>query len=329
MTTAPPSLIAARYRVIREIGRGGMGVVYLVEHVHTGEQFALKLLLEHAGASAEVIERFRREARAPARIKSENVVKITDADVAPELNGAPFLVMELLEGENLDARLRAQRTLSPAEVVWIFRKLASALDKAHALGITHRDLKPENIFLHHREGETVVKILDFGISKVRGEGGGDLTTASLTKSGAMMGTPLFMSPEQAQGDTARIGPATDIWALGLIAYQLLTGQPYWRAQTLAMLMAQIVSMPMEPPSTHGTVPAGFDAWFAVACDRDPARRFATVGAAVEALAAALSGAGAFDATVALAGSSPDASSRLPAIARTEAMQTNPVFAHSQ
>ncbi len=287
--TPSTGLLASRYRILRELGRGGMGVVYLVEHVHTGDHLALKLLLENRGANAEVIERFKREARAPARIKSEHVVKVTDADVAPEMEGAPFLVMELLEGSDLEKELARRTRFAPAEVVWIFRQLASALDKAHALGITHRDLKPENVFLHRREsGESIVKILDFGISKLAGEGVNDIASAGLTKSGAMMGTPLYMSPEQARGITALVGPPTDIWALGLIAYRLLTGRLYWQANTLAELMVQILGEPMPAPSSRAPeLPAAFDAWFACSCDRDPARRFRTVGEQVAALASVL------------------------------------------
>ncbi|MBS0658953.1 MAG: protein kinase [Verrucomicrobia bacterium] len=281
--------IASRYQILRELGRGGMGVVYLVEHVHTGERHALKVLLGHTGASTDVLERFRREARAPARIRSEGVVKITDFDVAPELGGAPFLVMELLEGQDVDKLLETHGRLSPEFVVWLFGELASVLDRAHAAGVVHRDLKPENLFLHRRrDGTEVLKVVDFGISRISGEGLGDMTAAALTKSGAMMGTPLYMSPEQARGLIQQIGPATDMWSLGLIAHRLLTGDVYWTATTLAELMVQIIAEPMAPPSSRWpALPRGFDAWFAKACDRDPGRRFVSVAELARSLASAL------------------------------------------
>ena len=275
--------IASRYRVLRELGRGGMGVVYLVEHLGTGDQLALKLLLQHTGASPEMVERFKREARAPARIKSAHVVKVLDADVAHELGGAPFLVMELLEGRDLEKEIEARGRMPSDEVVAVLRQTASALDKAHAIGITHRDLKPENLFLHRRENDTpILKILDFGISKMHGID--DIASAGLTKSGAMMGTPLYMSPEQARGRVHLIGPPTDVWAVGLIAYRLLTGSIYWQAETIAELMSQIIAEPMVPPSQRATCPAAFDRWFQRSTDRDPSQRFQSVGEQVAALA---------------------------------------------
>ena len=291
-STPTPQLIASRYRVLRELGRGGMGVVYVVEHVNTGDHLALKLLLAHANASPETVERFKREARAPAKIKSEHVVKVTDADVAPELDNAPFLVMELLDGQDLEKMAETYGMLPPDQVVDMLAQVARALDKAHAAGIVHRDLKPENLFLHKREdGSQLVKILDFGISKVMGgEGLGSTAQAGGgTKTGAVFGTPLYMAPEQAKGLQAQIGAGTDIWAIGLIAYRLITGHVYWRANTVAELLVQIIAEPLAPPSTlrpYQLTPA-FDAWFARSCDRDPAQRFRSVGEQVRALAEAL------------------------------------------
>ncbi|MDP2325958.1 MAG: serine/threonine-protein kinase, partial [Gammaproteobacteria bacterium] len=198
-------LIGGRYRVLRELGRGGMGVVYVVEHVNTGDHLALKLLLAHANASPETVVRFKREARAPAKIKSEHVVRVTDADVAPELDHAPFLVMELLDGQDLEKLVETCGMLPPDQIVDMLAQVARALDKAHAAGIVHRDLKPENLFLHKREdGSQIVKILDFGISKVMGGEGLGSTDQSggATKTGSVFGTPLYMAPEQAKGQHA-------------------------------------------------------------------------------------------------------------------------------
>ena len=282
-------LIASRYRVIRELGRGGMGVVYLVEHVRTGDQLALKLLHGQSAVNAQAVERFKREARASARIKSEHVVKVVDADVAPELSGAPFLVMELLNGTDLQKQLEAHGRLPPEQAIHYLGQAARALDKSHQMGIVHRDLKPENLFIHHREdGTTVLKILDFGISKVIHDGAADMTGAGMTSTGAVMGTPLYMSPEQARGRVTEIGPTTDVWAMGLICIQLLSGEVYWRANTVPELMAQILSEPLYPPTQRWKwMPAAVDSWFARSCAREAAQRFPTVGQQIEALAVAL------------------------------------------
>ena len=278
------TLVAQRYRVLGEIGRGGMGVVYRVEHVHTGQQHALKVLNVPTGLSEELVLRFKREARAPARIKSEHVVTVTDADVMPELGNAPFLVMELLDGVDLE-----HVRLSSREVVDALGQVARVLDKAHALGIVHRDLKPENLFFHRREdGTTLLKVLDFGISKVSG---GDepsaLAGALVTRPGALMGTPLYMSPEQAGSGTA-VGPASDVWSLGIVAVRLLTGDYYWRAQSMGEMMAQLLRDPLYPPSERWPwLPPGFDAWFARSCHRAPERRFARASEQVLELAAVL------------------------------------------
>jgi serine/threonine protein kinase len=286
----PPTLIAGRYRVLRELGRGGMGIVYEVEHVHTGDRRALKVLLMKEGQDPGALERFKREARASARIKSDYVVAIVDADVAPELGGAPFLVMELLNGTDLYRELAARGRIPADEAIIYLRQAARALDKSHAIGIVHRDLKPENLFLHVREdGTTILKILDFGISKiVGGDPAGDLAGAGLTRTGAVMGTPLYMSPEQARGRVSEIGPATDVWALGLIAIQLLSGQVYWRVNTVGELMAHILAEPLYSPSERWPwLSTDIDAWFARSCAREPRDRFQSVGEQIAALEVAL------------------------------------------
>ena len=280
-----PTLIASRYRVLGPVGEGNMGKVYLVEHVHTGEQFALKVLLSRFGTDPKVIKRFKREAWLPARIKSEHVARVIDADVADELGGAPFLVMELLDGCDLEVYLQRMGTLPPPEVVHILMQVGRALDKAHEIGIIHRDLKPENIFLHRRrDGSLTVKVLDFGISKIMGDGLGNLEDAALTRTGVVLGTPLYMPPEQATGDSSRIGPRSDIWALGLVAFRLLTGKLYWTAESVAELLVEILSAPMPRPSSlDATLPPAFDDWFARSCNRVLDERWSTVGEQVIAL----------------------------------------------
>jgi serine/threonine-protein kinase len=282
MTSTPslPDIIASRYVPVRLIAQGGMGAVYEVEHVRTGEHLALKVLLSGVGASPETLERFKREARASARIKSDHVVRVIDADVAPELDGAPFLVMELLEGSDLERKAAGERP-SPGTVVDWLRQVGVAIDKAHRLGIVHRDLKPQNLFLTSREdGTPIVKILDFGIVKMTEDGPG------ATGSGQILGTPQYMAPEQLSAG-AQITPAVDRYALGLVAYRLLTGESYYRGDVMNIL-AQLLHEPLRPPSErHPDLGTAFDAWFARACQRSPGERFASASEQVEALSAAL------------------------------------------
>lgn len=285
----PGMIIAGRYRVERRLGEGGMGSVFLVQHLHTDQYLALKVLRSAIVKDAVALERFRREARAPARVQSDHVVQVTDADVAPELGGVPFLVMEWLRGENLE-ELSSRGPLPAAEVVLYLRQTARALDKAHALGIVHRDLKPENLFLSTREdGTPWIKLLDFGIAKLTG-GPSELARAgSATSTGQIFGTPLYMSPEQAKGEAAKISPQSDIWALGLIAHKLLAGKEIWTADSLVHLVAQIAYEPLPIPSQHGpNFGPAYDAWFQRCCARNPEERFKTAGEAVTALAEALS-----------------------------------------
>jgi serine/threonine-protein kinase len=274
-----PALIAGRYRPLRLIGKGGMGVVYEVEHTHTGQHLALKVLARQASTSTE---RFKREARAASSIQSDHIVRVTDADVAAELEGAPFLVMELLEGEDLEVAT-GDRPAAPEDVIDWLRQVARALDKAHARGIVHRDLKPANLFLTRREdGSALVKILDFGIAKMSAD------AATLTQSDTFLGTPGFMAPEQTDSKGSPVTFRSDLYALGLIAFRLLTGRGYWKTGTLVQLLAQILVEPMPPPSERGsTLGPAFDAWFLRACDRDAGSRFPSAREQVEALAVAL------------------------------------------
>jgi serine/threonine protein kinase len=256
-----------------------MGAVYEVEHLHTGQRLALKILTSQPGAS---VERFKREARAASHIKSDHIVRVTDADVAPELGGASFMVMDLLEGADLE-RATSDGPASPADVVEWLRQAARGLAKAHEAGIIHRDLKPENLFLTRREdGSPLVKILDFGIAKVSVE------ASSLTASDTLLGTPAYMAPEQTDSRGPTITHRADLYALGLIAFKLLTGRTYWRSGSLAQLMVQILAEPMPPASERGsTFGPAFDAWFERACDRDPDKRFASAKEQIDALAVAL------------------------------------------
>jgi len=278
------TVVAGRYRVQRRLGEGGMGSVYAVEHVHTGQELALKVLNPKMVRDQVALERFRREARAPARIQSDHVVQVTDADVAQNLGGVPFLVMELLRGQSFDQLL--ERPLTQAEALLYLQQMARALDKAASLGIVHRDIKPENLFLTRRDdGTPCVKLLDFGIAKLTQ---GSESVASKTATGAIFGTPLYMAPEQILGQPEKICAQTDVWALGIMAHRMLVGSEPWTAETLPHLVAQIAYEALPVPSAHGShFGPEFDAWFARCCARQPADRFATAAEAVNALALAL------------------------------------------
>jgi serine/threonine protein kinase len=280
---APGTLLASRYRIERELGRGAMGAVYVVTHVNTGATLALKVMLNSAFLEQDRAERFRREARASSLVRSDHVVRVTDADTAPELGGAPFLVMDLLEGENLEERIQRGGPLPPDETVAVLRDVARALDRAHEAGVVHRDLKPENVFLERRDdGSSMVKLLDFGISKI-------LRDDSLASStgGLILGTPLYMAPEQVRTGTP-VGPGTDIWAIGLLAVEMLTGQSYWQAETAFDLLMAIVAPERRPPSERWPqLGASFDAWFLRSCAAVPEQRWPRAGQQVKALAEAL------------------------------------------
>jgi serine/threonine protein kinase len=282
----PGRLVAGRYRIEAVIGEGGMGVVYRVRHIHTDEALAMKVLHAHVLRDDSAATRFRREARAPARIASEHIARVTDADTAPDLAGAPFYVMELLEGTDLERLVHERGPLAPAVVVELLRQAARALDRAHAIGIVHRDLKPENLFLASREdGSPLIKLLDFGIARIAD----DAPDSKKTQAGYVFGTPAYMAPEQTVGDIERIGPATDVWALGLVAFKLLTGREYWQESCTAQLLAAILASPMVAPSAHAPwLGPAFDAWFARCVARTASERFQECGDAVVALAGALS-----------------------------------------
>nr|MCU0686778.1 serine/threonine protein kinase [Polyangiaceae bacterium] len=294
------------------IAQGGMGVIYSAEHLATEEQVALKVLWPHVLGSKAAVEKFQLEARVAARVGGEHIVRILDAGFDDKL-GVPFLAMELLRGRTLEAVVQPG-PLSPAELLVVFRQVAKALDKAHGYvdregrpaPIVHRDLKPENLFVALRdEGEAVVKVLDFGIAKV--------VTQSQKLSQEVRGTPRYMAYEQFTAGP--ITPRLDVWALGLIAYTLLTGRAYWSASAgndngLAQLLTEVITLPLEPPSQRArqsglepSWPAAFDAWFLQCVNRNVEARFASAGAAAEALRAVFAGAAVGEAELAAARSS--------------------------
>ncbi|WP_437630317.1 protein kinase domain-containing protein [Sorangium sp. So ce854] len=284
-----PLVLAGRYRLVSEIGRGGAGAVYRADDLDGGGQVAVKVLLRaHRGGPTQA--RFEREIRAMRRLDAPGFVRMLDAGVARELDDAPFLVMELLRGHDLEHLVATQGRRSPDEVLRWLGEVAEALEVAHAQSLFHRDLKPANLFLAAGDdGRERVKILDLGLVKEL-DNGALGASGGITATGTAVGTPIYMAPEQARGRAGQIGPAADVWAIGLIAVRLLTGDIYWTASSMAELMAALLVMRLYPPSTRWRwLPPAFDAWFLRSCDRDPARRFPSVREQSAALRAALEG----------------------------------------
>jgi serine/threonine protein kinase len=274
----PGDVFAGDFRVERPLAMGGMGAVYVVEQLSTGRKRALKLLLPSLVENPRTRERFEQEARIASRIESDHVVEVVGAGVDPQ-SGAPWLAMELLDGETLHARVQRTGPLSPAETLEVFRQMCHGLAAAHAAGLVHRDIKPENLYLAipRREGiPFTLKILDFGIAKLTADVRG---TSGAT---GAVGSPLWMAPEQTT--PSGIVPATDVWALGLVAFHCLTGRSYWLVAnaedaTLQGLLREVLMDPIEPASARAArlgvghlIPPGFDAWFARAVSRDPSHR---------------------------------------------------------
>src|SRR5258708_5948944 len=240
------TLLDGKFRVTKEIGRGGMAAVYEALNVDIGKRVAVKVLAAELVASRTVTERFLREARAAAAIRSPYICDVYDVGTFEE---RPFLVMELLEGESLYDRLTHVRRLDPATTNLITGQVCRGLVKAHEANIVHRDLKPENIFLTKNEdGEVISKIVDFGLAKFYEpalEGG---PAARLTKEGALFRTPAYISPAQAKAQ-GEVDHRADLWALACIVYECLTGRTVWNVeQAVAMILAQIAGAPIPRPT---------------------------------------------------------------------------------
>lgn len=288
----PGTLFHGAYEIVRCIKSGGMGAVYEVLQTTTQRRRALKVMLPGLVADPEMRARFKLEATVAANIDSEHIVETLDAGV-DEATGMPFIVMELLKGEELGKMVRERGRLSKGDVVKLFYQAALALDKTHAAGIVHRDLKPENLFVTKRDdGSLRLKILDFGVAKIVAE---TTVPANATRS---VGSPLYMSPEQIRGD-AGITPRADLYSLAHIAYTLLTGKAYWVSERRAMsglypFLLRVMEGASEPPSVRSKsvdftgLPPAFDAWFKKAAALAPEQRFERATAMAAALADALS-----------------------------------------
>ncbi|MEZ4441030.1 MAG: serine/threonine-protein kinase [Polyangiaceae bacterium] len=275
---AAGELVAERFKLERELARGGMGAVWRADHVRLGCPVAVKFIDAKGADSAHLRDRFQREARAAALLRSRHVVQILDTGV---YKGLPYFVMELLEGESLADRLDARHHLPPGEALELLSGVAEALTKAARLGIVHRDLKPENLFIVREGDHEFVKVLDFGVAKVQDPA--MLDSQGHTKTGVVVGTPYYMSPEQADG-TQQVDHRSDLWSLGVIVFETLTGELPFYSEAFGNLVLKICNGKIPVPSTHNPdLPKSFDAWWQRAASREPEERFQTAGELMQGL----------------------------------------------
>jgi eukaryotic-like serine/threonine-protein kinase len=277
-------MVTPSVRLVRPLGAGGMGAVWVADHLALHTQVVVKFMSEELLESPEAVARFSREAAAASQVKSPHVVQMLDHGVMQ--GGAPYIVMEHLDGHDLSVHLEAHGgRLPPTEVLHIMTQLARALTKAHERSIVHRDIKPPNIFLLDAgTGEAFVKLLDFGIAKTS-----DGLMGSTTRTGSMVGSPYYMSPEQVIG-TKTIDFRSDLWSLGVVAFEALVGAKPFYAETIGGLALKIHHEPLPMPSKlDPTLPFALDAWFTRACARDVGDRFQSAKEMVEALTVAITG----------------------------------------
>lgn len=271
-------VLLGRYRVEHVLGQGGMGVVVAARHLNLGELFAIKFLLPNAVENPQAVERFLREARAAARLKSEHVAKVVDVGTLETL--APYMVMEHLAGSDLRELLRKRGPLPVDEAVTYVLQACDALEEAHSLGIVHRDLKPANLFLTRRpNGSPCVKVLDFGISKQLGGENVDLTSTH-----ASFGSPLYMSPEQ-MTRAKSADTRTDIWSMGIVLYELVTATTPFLAESVTEVVGRVLQeAPARPSQVRSDLPPWLDAAILGCLQKPRERRFQTIREFVTALA---------------------------------------------
>ncbi len=278
---ATDDVLADKYRIERELGRGGMGVVVAATHLQLEERVAIKFLLPELASDPALVARFLREGRAAIKIRSEHVVRVRDVATLP--GGTPYLVMEYLQGKNFEELLEENGRVSAETAVDHVLQATEALAEAHALGMVHRDLKPANLFLAHRaDGSPCVKVLDFGIMKATDVK--DAANFDNTNSSIVMGSPRYMSPEQMRS-TRVIDARADIWALGVILHELITGVAPFDGETMPDLLAAILQDPAPTLRQHlPDAPHGLEAIVAKCLEKEPAARYADVAELTEALA---------------------------------------------
>ncbi|UQA57649.1 serine/threonine-protein kinase [Polyangium aurulentum] len=278
----PGQHITSTLRLVRLIGKGGMGSVWVADHLALATQVAVKFMSSSFVENQALVQRFRTEAMAAAQIKSPHVAQVFDHGIMSD--GTPYIVMELLEGEDLKRRIRREGPLPLRDVSQIIAQACKALGRAHQLGIVHRDIKPDNIFLCNMDGETFVKLLDFGIAKL-----GPDNALGATTTGSMMGTPLYMSPEQLLS-AKRVDFRSDLWSLGVVAYHAVTGRVPFNGETVGSLSVAVHTGSFVLPSAvRQGVPPSLDAWFLRALRRDQNERFGSARELAEALDAAVNG----------------------------------------
>ena len=278
----PGAVLAGKYRIERLLGEGGMGCVMLATHLQLDQQVALKFIhARHAESRPDAVARFFREARAAARIRSEHVARVMDVGVLE--GGAPYLVMEYLEGQSLEGRIGKPPILLVPDIVDLAIQACEGLAEAHAAGVVHRDLKPANLFLVRKtDGSTCLKLLDFGISKLTPRA--SMPDDNVTNTRTLMGSPLYMSPEQLRS-LKNVDRRTDMWSMGIILYELLGGRTPFVAETLPEICSLIMTEP--PPLLHEiapTLPEGLRAVILRCLEKDPERRFSDAGGLAQALA---------------------------------------------
>ncbi len=273
-------ILLGKYRVERELGRGGMGAVVAALHLELDERVAIKFLLPEFSGRPELVQRFVREAKAACRIKSDHIARVSDVGRLP--SGEPYMVMEYLEGKDLEGVLEERGPLPVADAVDYVLQGMEAIAEAHSLHIVHRDLKPANMFLTRRaDGSAWVKILDFGISKFTSDASAG---GAMTQTQGMMGSPLYMSPEQLQS-AKDVDARADIWSLGVILYQLLTAAFPFNAETIGQLVAAVLQVPPTPLAAHRPdLPESLDAVVKRCLAKPRDERFATVAELATALA---------------------------------------------
>lgn len=272
MMFQPGTILLEKYRVERVLGKGGMGVVVAVRHVQLGELFALKVLLPESRDQPEALERFLLEARAAAKLKSEHVARVHDVGKLPD--GTPYMLMEHLEGQDLSDLLASRKKLSVGEAALYVYQACQAVAKAHANGIVHRDLKPSNLFLtRNSNGSPCVKVLDFGIVKELDPQ--NRVGKNLTKTGTFLGSPLYMPPEQ-MADIKLTDTRGDVWALGVILYEFLTGDAPFAAEAVTSVITKVLLTHPPPPSrVVAGIPPEFDAIVMRCLEKQPDLRYAT------------------------------------------------------
>jgi serine/threonine-protein kinase len=275
-------VIAEKYRVDRLLGVGGMGVVVAARHLGLDELVAIKLLLPESLGDAESVQRFESEARAAVKIKSEHVARIID--VGELDNGAPFIVMEYLDGEDLAEWIRRKGPLGVYDAIDLLLQACEAIAEAHALGIVHRDIKPANLFcVQGADGGVSIKVLDFGISKLM-RTAARASGLGMTKTRAVMGSPYYMSPEQMESPRT-VDARTDIWSLGVVLHQMLAGEVPFTGETLPQVCVNVATRPAPPlRKSRPDVPQGLEAIVLCCLEKDPSQRFSTIAALATALA---------------------------------------------